>query len=168
MSTGQGYDNTDKTIAAVILTGAIILLPGGYFTYNLYQKLGDAKAESEKVSGQLQEKESEIKDVQADLVAREAELIDMKDDLVARKAELEAVRKDLERIKEAFQRLAQDRETLATCLTGVAAALALLDEGSEADALIMLGRVESSCEQSDSIIESLSSSNSSDIPLTSS
>ena len=161
MSTGQGYDNTDKTIAAVILTGAIILLPGGYFTYNLYQKLGDAqaeiettKADSEKVSGQLQEKEREIKDVQAELVARTAEL-------VARTAELEAIRKDLER-------LAQDRETLATCLTGVVAALASLDEGSEADALIMLGRVESSCEASGSIIESISSSSSSDIPLTSS
>ena len=161
MSTGQGYDNTDKTIAAVILTGAIILLPGGYFTYNLYQKLGDAqaeiettKADSEKVSGQLQEKEREIEDVQANLVAREAEL-------VARTAELEAIRKDLER-------LAQDRETLATCLTGVVAALASLDEGSEADALIMLGRVESSCEASGSIIESISSSSSSDIPLTSS
>ena len=175
MSTGQGYDNTDKTIAAVILTGAIILLPGGYFTYNLYQKLGDAqaeiettKADSEKVSGQLQEKESEIKDVQANLVAREAELIDMKDKLAARTAELEAIRKDLERTKAAFQRLAQDRETLATCLTGVVAALASLDEGSEADALIMLGRVESSCEASGSIIESISSSSSSDIPLTSS
>ena len=161
MSTGQGYDNTDKTIAAVILTGAIILLPGGYFTYNLYQKLGDAqaeiettKADSEKVSGQLQEKEREIKDVQAELVARTAEL-------VARTAELEAIREDLER-------LAQDRETLATCLTGVVAALASLDEGSEADALIMLGRVESSCEASGSIIESISSSSSSDIPLTSS
>ena len=168
MSTGQGYDNTDKTIAAVILTGAIILLPGGYFTYNLYQKLGDAqaeiettKADSEKVSGQLQEKESEIKDVQANLVAREAELVARTSELEARTSELEAIRKDLER-------LAQDRETLATCLTGGVAALASLDEGSEADALIMLGRVESSCEASGSIIESISSSSSSDIPLTSS
>ena len=151
MSTGQGYDNTDKTIAAVILTGAIILLPGGYFTYNLYQKLGDAraqiettKADAEKVSGQLQ-----------------GEIEDMQDQLVKSQKELEAVRKELER-------LAQDRETLAACLTGVVDSLALLDSGDGAAALYKLGSVESDCEKSEGIIESLSSSNSSDIPLTSS
>lgn len=175
MSTGQGYDNTDKTIAAVILTGAIILLPGGYVTYNFYQKLGDAQAEIEKMKGEATELQRQLQEEKTNLKESLAEVESLQSELDIIKGNLTNTEKDLElaenRVSEREQALAsreQDMETLATCLTGVVAALSLLDEGSGADALIMLGRVESSCERSGSIIESLSSSNSSDLPLISS
>lgn len=163
-----GYDTMDRAIAVALVTGGIILLPGGFFTYNLYQRLGTSQAEVETMQADADQLKRQLQEASSKLEESQAEVESIQSELDTTKRDLENVQGNLTDREKVLQKQAQDLETLATCLSGVVEALTLLDRGDNANALIMLGRVESSCEKSDEIIESLSSSKTSDLPVTTS
>lgn len=165
------FDSLDKMIAVVLVTGAVTLLPGGWFMYKLYTETEKTKAAKEELSQELQSTQTDLSESRSEFEKMQKELEQVQDELEQARSNLGITQEELDNatktVEERDQDLEEQKENvkiLATCLSGVAQALALLGQ-DDAEALIMLGRVESYCNESSQIIDSLSSSGSPDFRL---
>lgn len=122
-----------KSLLIGSLAGLVVAgIPAGFMYSNLNGKLTDAKDEISQLETNLESSDTDLEQTRQELEEREQ-------DLARRTAEIKELQKDI--------------GTVGTCLTGVVAAFQAISEGNQADALFLLGKVETDCEKSGKILE---------------